>query len=104
MAYQNKIKSEIGKLAREALIALYDSEQTEKAQVYLQLTKQLQQQHNTSLLNLSLNLSSFSAGAPHHNELTHRRESDSSLMSQQSRSHGLICDMIMDEHHVMPSA
>ena len=40
-AYQNSIHSDIKKLARDALISLHESENTEKSLVYLHLAKQL---------------------------------------------------------------
>ena len=61
-AYQSRITSDIQKLARDGLIALHESENTEKSLVYLNLAKKLQWQYPSSqnvVQNLSLNLSSL---------------------------------------------
>ena len=62
MAYRQRILADIARLAKEALVALYESDSGEKCQVYIHLARQLQLQYCAEAKNLSLNLSSLSAG------------------------------------------
>ena len=57
-AYQRRIRADIAKLAKDALVCLHESQQTEKSHIYLSLANR----YSSSLHNLSLNLSSSSAG------------------------------------------
>ena len=99
VAYRQRIILDISKLAKEALIALHDSDNAEKSQVYIHLAKQLQQQYRQQLSgadakNLSLNLSSLSAGGGSFNRnlpaaaSALQRSGDSSLMLDSYRSGG----------------
>ena len=95
-AYQQKILGDIARLAKEALIALHESESAEKSQVFISLARQLQYQSffPSDVKNLSLNLSSLSAGGSFIKNImgqnAQQKSDDSSLMLDSHRSIGQI--------------